>query len=75
MVQEKCVIHFRLSPTSLSQAVKIGDHLAGHIEAVKLSRHPVTWVCDPMHGKYAYILDDVKRELSHPKHTYFPQRL
>lgn len=31
-------------------AGKIGDHLAGHIEAVKLSRHPVTWVCDPMHG-------------------------
>lgn len=31
-------------------AGKIGDHLAGHIEAVKRSRHPVTWVCDPMHG-------------------------
>ncbi|KAG2082639.1 DAHP synthetase [Suillus cothurnatus] len=31
-------------------AGKIGDHLAGHIEAVKSSRHPVAWVCDPMHG-------------------------
>ncbi|KAG1842331.1 DAHP synthetase [Suillus subluteus] len=28
----------------------IGDHLAGHIEAVKRSQHPVAWVCDPMHG-------------------------
>ncbi|KAG1769908.1 hypothetical protein EV702DRAFT_1189002 [Suillus placidus] len=26
------------------------DHLAGNIEAVKRSRHPVVWVCDPMHG-------------------------
>ncbi|KAG1720933.1 DAHP synthetase [Suillus lakei] len=31
-------------------AGKIGDHLAGHIEAVKRSGHPVAWVCDPMHG-------------------------
>ncbi|KAG1838445.1 DAHP synthetase [Suillus subalutaceus] len=31
-------------------AGKIGDHLAGHIEAVKCSQHPVAWVCDPMHG-------------------------
>lgn len=31
-------------------AGKIGDHLAGHIEAVKRSQHPVAWVCDPMHG-------------------------
>ncbi|KAG1858718.1 DAHP synthetase [Suillus tomentosus] len=31
-------------------AGKIGDHLPGHIEAVKHSQHPVAWVCDPMHG-------------------------
>lgn len=31
-------------------ASKIADHLPGHIEAVKLSKHPVAWVCDPMHG-------------------------
>lgn len=31
-------------------AGKIKDHLAGHIEAVRRSRHPVAWVCDPMHG-------------------------
>lgn len=34
--------------------IKIGDHLAGHIEAVKRSGHPVAWVCDPMHGKYVH---------------------
>jgi len=26
------------------------DHLPGHIRAVQASGHPVTWVCDPMHG-------------------------
>lgn len=31
-------------------AEKIGAHLAGHIEAVQSSGHPVIWVCDPMHG-------------------------
>ncbi|KAG1858821.1 DAHP synthetase [Suillus subluteus] len=31
-------------------AGKIEDHLAGHIEVVKRSQHPVAWVCDPMHG-------------------------
>ncbi|KIO26851.1 hypothetical protein M407DRAFT_14997 [Tulasnella calospora MUT 4182] len=31
-------------------ADKIDAHLAGHIEAVQSSGHPVIWVCDPMHG-------------------------
>ena len=31
-------------------AKKVEQHLAGHIEAVKASGHPVVWVCDPMHG-------------------------
>ncbi|KAL9712247.1 hypothetical protein Ac2012v2_005325 [Leucoagaricus gongylophorus] len=31
-------------------ASKIGNHLAGHISAVKSSGHPVAWICDPMHG-------------------------
>ena len=28
----------------------------GHIQAVQMSRHPVIWVCDPMHGKYVISL-------------------
>ncbi|KAI9456330.1 DAHP synthetase [Boletus coccyginus] len=31
-------------------AGKAKKHLPGHIQAVKASRHPVAWVCDPMHG-------------------------
>ncbi|KDR67186.1 hypothetical protein GALMADRAFT_130501 [Galerina marginata CBS 339.88] len=31
-------------------ALKIDDHLPGHIRAVQQSRHPVAWICDPMHG-------------------------
>jgi len=31
-------------------AGKIEDHLPGHITAVQSSGHPVTWICDPMHG-------------------------
>ncbi|KAH7921618.1 DAHP synthetase [Leucogyrophana mollusca] len=31
-------------------AGKIENHLAGHIQAVRSSGHPVIWVCDPMHG-------------------------
>ncbi|KAF8913497.1 DAHP synthetase [Mucidula mucida] len=31
-------------------ADKIDIHLAGHIEAVQKSQHPVIWICDPMHG-------------------------
>ncbi|KAH7885643.1 DAHP synthetase [Phlebopus sp. FC_14] len=31
-------------------AGKIQAHLPRHIRAVKESRHPVAWVCDPMHG-------------------------
>lgn len=31
-------------------AGKIDIHLAGHIEIVQKSGHPVIWVCDPMHG-------------------------
>ncbi|KAG8994588.1 hypothetical protein FRB94_009774 [Tulasnella sp. JGI-2019a] len=31
-------------------ADKIDTHLAGHIAAVQKSRHPIIWVCDPMHG-------------------------
>lgn len=37
-------------------AKKIENHLAGHIEAVKNSGHPVVWACDPMHGKYVVLL-------------------
>ncbi|KAG8958961.1 hypothetical protein FRC00_002098 [Tulasnella sp. 408] len=43
-------------------AEKIGAHLAGHIEAVQSSGHPVIWVCDPMHGKYARVLVALGRE-------------
>ncbi|KAI0920758.1 hypothetical protein AcW1_005063 [Taiwanofungus camphoratus] len=31
-------------------AGKIESHLASHITAVRKSGHPVTWICDPMHG-------------------------
>jgi 3-deoxy-7-phosphoheptulonate synthase len=31
-------------------AGKINAHLAGLIEAVQQSGHPVLWLCDPMHG-------------------------
>ncbi|KAF7437158.1 hypothetical protein PC9H_003994 [Pleurotus ostreatus] len=31
-------------------ATKIDDHLAGHIQTVQDSGHPVIWICDPMHG-------------------------
>ncbi|KAL0950759.1 hypothetical protein HGRIS_007527 [Hohenbuehelia grisea] len=31
-------------------AGKIENHLAGHIQTVKSSGHPVIWICDPMHG-------------------------
>ncbi|KZS96044.1 DAHP synthetase [Sistotremastrum niveocremeum HHB9708] len=31
-------------------AGKIDKYLAGHIQAVRESGHPVIWVCDPMHG-------------------------
>ncbi|KAF8873477.1 DAHP synthetase [Infundibulicybe gibba] len=31
-------------------ASKIQDHLAGHIDNVQKSGHPVVWICDPMHG-------------------------
>ncbi|KAF7331389.1 Phospho-2-dehydro-3-deoxyheptonate aldolase [Mycena kentingensis (nom. inval.)] len=31
-------------------AGKVQDHLAGHIQAVQKSGHPVIWMCDPMHG-------------------------
>ncbi|KAH7101854.1 DAHP synthetase [Auriculariales sp. MPI-PUGE-AT-0066] len=31
-------------------AEKIFAFLAGHISVVQQSEHPVTWVCDPMHG-------------------------
>ncbi|KAG8962079.1 hypothetical protein FRC03_004619 [Tulasnella sp. 419] len=31
-------------------AEKIETHLPSHIAAVQQSRHPVIWVCDPMHG-------------------------
>ena len=31
-------------------AGKINAHLAGLIEAVRKSGHPVLWLCDPMHG-------------------------
>ncbi|KAG1780771.1 DAHP synthetase, partial [Suillus placidus] len=40
----------RVSLITRYGAGKIGDYLAGHIEAVKRSGHPVAWVCDPMHG-------------------------
>lgn len=35
---------------------QIENHLAGHIKAVQESGHPVAWVCDPMHGKYVYVI-------------------
>jgi len=31
-------------------ASKVGDHLPGHIEAVKASGVPVVWQCDAVHG-------------------------
>ncbi|KIM73525.1 hypothetical protein PILCRDRAFT_726918 [Piloderma croceum F 1598] len=31
-------------------AGKIEAHLAGHIDIVQKSGHPVIWICDPMHG-------------------------
>ncbi|KAF7309236.1 Phospho-2-dehydro-3-deoxyheptonate aldolase [Mycena indigotica] len=31
-------------------AGKVQDHLAGHIQAVQKTNHPVVWICDPMHG-------------------------
>ena len=32
-------------------AAKVEKYLPGHIAAVQKSGHPVTWICDPMHGK------------------------
>ncbi|KAJ8090452.1 hypothetical protein PM082_019050 [Marasmius tenuissimus] len=34
-------------------AEKVEAHLPGHIKAIQESGHPVAWICDPMHGKYA----------------------
>ncbi|KAJ3711854.1 DAHP synthetase, partial [Lentinula guzmanii] len=31
-------------------AGKVENYLPVHIKAVKLSQHPVVWICDPMHG-------------------------
>ncbi|TFK46171.1 DAHP synthetase [Heliocybe sulcata] len=31
-------------------AGKVDAHLPTHIRAVRESRHPVAWICDPMHG-------------------------
>ncbi|KAJ4466457.1 DAHP synthetase [Lentinula edodes] len=31
-------------------AGKVENYLPEHIKAVKLSLHPVVWICDPMHG-------------------------
>ena len=35
---------------------QVEKYLPGHIAAVQKAGHPVIWVCDPMHGKYALYL-------------------
>ena len=47
-----CQSHTR-KITLIHPMEKIDKYLASHIKAVKQSGHPVIWVCDPMHGKYA----------------------
>lgn len=34
---------------------QVEEHLPGHIRAVQASGHPVIWICDPMHGKCAFL--------------------
>ncbi|KAE9388676.1 DAHP synthetase [Gymnopus androsaceus JB14] len=40
----------RVTLISRYGAGKIENYLPEHIKAVKMSQHPVIWVCDPMHG-------------------------
>jgi len=41
-------------------AEKIFQYLASHIAVVQHSEHPVTWVCDPMHGNTLTTITGVK---------------
>ena len=40
-------------------AQKVEQHLPGHIAAVQKSGHPVAWICDPMHGKYVCLNNEI----------------
>jgi len=61
----------RLTLVSRMGADKIGDALPPLLRAVKLTGHPVVWICDPMHGNTfqhasgykTRDFDDVMREL------------
>jgi 3-deoxy-7-phosphoheptulonate synthase len=61
----------RLTLVSRMGADRIGDALPPLLRAVKLTGHPVVWICDPMHGNTfqhasgykTRDFDDVMREL------------
>jgi len=65
----------RLTLVSRMGADRIAATLPALLRAVKLSRHPVVWICDPMHGNTfqhasgykTRDFDDVMREL----HAFF----
>ncbi|KAI0795994.1 DAHP synthetase [Abortiporus biennis] len=40
----------RVTLISRYGASKVEQYLPGHISAVQDSKHPVIWICDPMHG-------------------------
>ncbi len=41
-------------------AKHIGDHLPDLIRTVKATDHPVTWICDPMHGNTESTAQNIK---------------
>lgn len=51
---------------SVTHFFQIDAHLSSHIIAVQSSKHPVAWICDPMHGKYVSYMYPPKNACSNP---------